>query len=152
MDYADTNFIVAAHFENPSRTAAVERFLRRATRPVVLGELTELECRNVFARLEQRAGGEAWQALADRLDRGYWRREPARWPALMGRGLALLDRYAHRLSVGTLDVLHLAAALEAGCTGFLSFDSQSNARVLAASLRLRVWPELTPAEKGRVLR
>ncbi|MFN0069664.1 MAG: hypothetical protein ACKVYV_18760 [Limisphaerales bacterium] len=28
----------------------------------------------------------------------------------------------------------------------------SNEEFLAATLRLRVWPELTPAEKGRVLR
>jgi len=35
---------------------------------------------------------------------------------------------------------------------FLSFDSDSNARVLAASCRLKIYPELTAQEKGRVIR
>ena len=51
-----------------------------------------------------------------------------------------------------MDTLHVAAALVGGCPRFLSFDSNSNARVLAASARLTVWPELTAEEKVRVIR
>jgi hypothetical protein len=35
---------------------------------------------------------------------------------------------------------------------FLSFDTNSNARVLAASARLKVFPRLGPAEEARVVR
>jgi hypothetical protein len=56
-----------------------------------------------------------------------------------------------KLKAGTLDTLHVAHALHLGCTRFLSFDNDSNARILAASCRLKVFPELTPTEKGRVM-
>jgi len=152
MDYADTNFVVAVFFHNPARTPAVERRLRRQADPVVVGELAEFECRNVFARLERSAHGEAWRGFSERLDRGEWRRQPLSWPGVSVRAERLVDQFAARLSVGSLDVLHVAAALEAGCRCFLSFDSASHARVLAASARLAVWPELTPAERGDVIR
>ena len=38
------------------------------------------------------------------------------------------------------------------CTRFLSFDSASNACVLSASCRLKVFPDLTPHEKSRIVR
>ena len=152
MDYADANFLVAVHFEVPGHTDLVERYLRRSTRPIVVGELAELECRNVFARLEGRAGGEAWQALVARLDSGGWRREPVIWESVVAKTRELIDRNAPRFSVGSLDTMHVAAAVAAGCSTFLSFHSQSNARVLAASARLKVWPELSGSEKGRLLR
>ncbi len=149
MDYADTNFLVAAHFEVPGHTDVVERYLRRSTRPFVVGELAELECRSVFARKEHRADGEAWRALTARLDAGDWHREPVSWERVMAKARELIDRHSPRIQVGSLDTLHVAAALVAGCSTFLSFDVQSNARVLAASTRLKVWPELSAAEKGR---
>lgn len=152
MDYADTNFLVAAYFEVAGYTEVVERYLRRSSRPLVVGELAELECRSVFARKEQRADGEAWLALTARLDSGGWRREPILWERVATKSRELIDRHSPRLVVGSFDTLHVAAALVAGCSTFLSFDVQSNARVLAASARLKVWPELSAAEKGRVLR
>jgi len=53
------------------------------------------------------------------------------------------------LNCGTLDTLHVALAQLAGCTWFLSFDTNSNARMLAASARLKVYPELTTARKSQ---
>jgi len=152
MDYADTNFLVAVFFENATRTPVVERHLRRLKGPLMVGELAEFECKNVFSRLERRPNGEAWRGLKARLDRGEWRRQPIEWPGLVARAVELVDRFASRLSIGSFDTLHIAAAMEAGCARFLSFDTASNARVLAASARLDVWPELSAAEKGRVAR
>lgn len=64
----------------------------------------------------------------------------------------LIDRFGAKLGAGTLDTLHIAQALLSGCTRFLSFDTNSNARVLAVSCGLQVFPELSTAEKGRVAR
>ena len=152
MHYADANFLVAAFFENASRTPAVERYLRSLSVPLVVGELAELECRIVFSRVEKRREGEAWRGLKARLDRGEWRGEPVIWDRVSARTRELTDRFSHHLAIGSFDTLHVAAALEAGCTRFLSFDAASNARVLAVSARLAVWPGLSPAEKARVVR
>ncbi len=152
MDYADTNFLVAVFFENARRTPAVERHLRSLSTPLVVGELAELECRIVFTRVEKQRDGEAWRGLKARIDRGEWRGEPVDWNRVSARTRDLTDRFSHRLALGSSDTLHIAAALEAGCARFLSFDAASNARVLAASARLAVWPELSPEEKSRVVR
>ncbi|HRI13550.1 MAG TPA: type II toxin-antitoxin system VapC family toxin [Verrucomicrobiota bacterium] len=152
MQYADTNVIVAAYFETGGHTTTVERYLRKLRQPLVVGELAELECRSVFARKERQADSEVWQNLVARLDRGDWRREPVVWERLATQAKALSDRFAARLSYGSFDGLHVAAALVAGCSDFLSFDTNSNARVLAASARLKVWPELSPDERTRVVR
>lgn len=152
MDYADTNFLVAVFFENARRTPAVERHLRMSSEPLVVGELAEFECQIAFSRAEKRPLGEAWQGLRDRLEREEWRSAPVDWNRVVAKARELTDRFSHLLKLGSFDTLHIAAALEAGCTRFLSFDSNSNARVLAASARLKVWPELSAEEKARVIR
>lgn len=152
MHYADTNLIVATHLHVPEFSPVADRYLRRLGQPVVLGELAELEARGVFIRREGRSDGEGWQRLQSRLDRGEWRREPVAWERLAVKTRELQDKFSARLHVGSFDLLHVAAALSAGCSGFLSFDTNSNARVLAASARLKVWPELSPEEKARVVR
>ena len=152
MDYADTNFLVAVFFENARRTPAVERHLRMSSEPLVVGELTELECRIAFSRAEKRPQGGAWQGLKARLEREEWRSVPLNWSRVAAKAQELTDRFSHLLAIGSFDTLHIAAALEAGCTRFLSFDSNSNARVLAASARLKVWPELSAKEKACVIR
>lgn len=65
--------------------------------------------------------------------------------------LELIERFGARLNAGTLDTLHVALAQLSGCTWFLSFDTNSNARVLAASARPKVFPSLLPAEKAKVV-
>lgn len=152
MHYADTNFIVATHLNVPGFSPIADRHLRRLNQPVVLGELAELEARGVFIRREARSQGEGWLRLQARLDQGNWRREPLAWECLAAKAGELQDRFSEKLYVGSFDVLHVAAALVAGCSGFLSFDAASNARVLAASARLAVWPGLSPEEKSRVVR
>ena len=62
------------------------------------------------------------------------------------------ELFGTKLKAGTLDTLHVAHALHSGCTRFLSFDSDSNARVLAVSCRLGVYPELSAQEKARLVK
>lgn len=151
MDYADTNFVVGLHFRS-ANSGLAEKFMRRHSLPVVVGELTELECRGVFARLTGKRDSEAWERLQARFDGERWLRQPVVWELVAAKAVALLDRFAPRLTVGSMDTMHVAAALAGDCTRFLSFDAASNARVLAVSARLAVWPGLSPAEKARVVR
>ena len=54
------------------------------------------------------------------------------------RGEVLSARYAAAFGTRTLDILHVAAALEAGCKEFVSFDERQ--RKVAAKMRLAVIP------------
>ena len=152
MIYADTNFLSATFFDEDERHPQVERFLRHNSRPVVVGELAELEAENIFARLTGHPDSPPWRDLQSCLEAGEWRREPVNWPAVRVQARELFHRYSHRASLGTLDLLHLAAARWAGCQGFASFDTGSSARALAAALRFEVFPELTARDRDLLTR
>lgn len=147
MIYCDTNFLQAAFFDQTERTSLVERFLRRNSQPLLVGELAELEAENVFARMSKQSESLQWVRLQQRLDSGEWRREPANWTAVRTRARELFRRYSHRGTLGTFDIFHLAAAQLAGCRVFASFDTGSSARALAAALRLETFPDLTARDR-----
>jgi hypothetical protein len=71
---------------------------------------------------------------------------------MVGMANDLNRRYAPRSNVGTLDLLHIAAARQFGCQWFLTFDKASGCRAVAHSCGMKVFPELTPAERSGVRR
>lgn len=152
MNYLDANFATALGFNVQGQTALAERFVRRNSRPYVLSELAELECHRAFAIRTGRPDSENWNRLQKFVSNGTWKREPLLWNELSDKARHLISRYGSKLKAGTLDTLHIAQALLSGCTWFLSFDTHSNARVLAAACRLKVFPELSALERGRAVR
>ena len=67
------------------------------------------------------------------------------------RAAGLLRNFCPRWKkLRSLDAMHVAAAVELGCKTFLSFDTASFQRVLAATQKLVVWPPLTEDEKARL--
>jgi predicted nucleic acid-binding protein len=150
VNYLDANFVAALHFNIPGQTPVAERFVRKNSLPFVLSELAELECRRAFIMRTSATRSENWSRLQSLVLSGAWRRVPLDWRTVLERSHELVDRFGPKLKAGTLDTLHVGHALVTGCTRFLSFDSNSLARVLAASCRLKVFPDLTPHEKGRM--
>ena len=59
----------------------------------------------------------------------------------------LFRRFAPRSNVGTLDMLHIAAARRFGCQWFLSFDSASGCRAVAHACGLKPFPELSAEDR-----
>ena len=151
MNYLDTNFIAALHFNIQNHTPTAERYVRKTTLPFVVSGLAELEARRMFIHQTKHLRSEQWQNFARRLDGGGWLRYPVGWDAATRRTVELVERFGVHLNAGTLDTMHVALAQLSGCTWFLSFDTNSNARTLAASARLKVYPPLTATEKGRVV-
>jgi predicted nucleic acid-binding protein len=152
MNYLDSNFAAALHFNIQGQTEAAVRFVRKNSALFVFSELAELECRRAFLLRTGKTNSESWSRLQSLIVDGTWQREPIDWRPLLAKSTQLIDRFGAKLKAGTLDTLHVAHALHCGCTRFLSFDSESNARVLAASCRLKVYPDLTVQEKGRIVR
>ena len=152
MNSLDANFAAALHFNIREQTPLAEKFVRKNSAPFIFSELAELECQRAFLLQTGKPNSEMWIRLQSLVATGVWRREAVEWKSLLERARQLTDRFGMKLKAGTLDTLHVAQALQSGCTRFLSFDSHSNARVLAASCRLKVYPDLTVQEKGRVVR
>jgi predicted nucleic acid-binding protein len=152
VNYLDANFVAALHFDIPLQTPLAEKFVRRASAPFVFSELAEVECRRAFLLRAGTRHSENWARLQAIVAAGVWRRVPVEWDPLSAKAHELIDRFGLALKAGTLDTLHVALALLSGCTRFLSFDNDANARALAASCRLKVYPELTAEERGRLVR
>lgn len=72
------------------------------------------------------------------------------WDAITAKADDLIRLYSHKARLGTMDMLILASARKAEATHFLSFDTNSNLRALAAHLKLKVFPELTAGDKRRI--
>jgi predicted nucleic acid-binding protein len=151
MNYLDANFVAALHFNIRGQTELAAKFLRKNSAPFILSELAELECRRAFILRAGKANSDNWRRLQALIVGGAWQREPVEWKPLSQKCEQLIDRFGVKLKAGTLDTLHVSHALHLGCTRFLSFDSDSNARVLAASCRLKVYPDLTAHERSRVI-
>ena len=152
MNYLDPNFATALHFNIRTQTDVAERYVRKSPLPFIFSELAELECRRAFISRTQKADSENWMRLQSLLAEGIWQRESLPVKTVFQKAAGIIDQYGSKIRSGTLDTLHVAHALISGCTWFLSFDSQSNARVLATVCRLRVFPELSAEEKRRVSR
>ena len=152
MNYLDANFATALHFNVRGQTELAEKFVRKNSLPFMFSQLAELECQRAFTLRTGKSNSENWTRLQSLVASGAWQREPLEWETVSEKCRQLIDRFGVKLKTGTLDTLHVAHALHSGCTRFLSFDSDSNARVLAVSCRLKVYPELSSQEKTRVVK
>ena len=71
--------------------------------------------------------------------------------AVARRAAGLLRHYCPRWKkLRSLDALHVAIAIDGNFKTFVSFDTGSFQRVLAATQKLQVWPPLTDEEKARL--
>lgn len=150
MNYLDANFIAALHFNIAGQTETAERYVRKTRLPFLISGLAELEAHRAFVRRTGHTRSEPWQVFIEKLNSGAWARYPVAWDPAANRTVELIEKFGASLNAGTLDTLHVALAQLSGCTWFLSFDSHSNARILAAAARLHVYPPLLPAEKAKI--
>lgn len=109
---------------------------------LVVSEAVTTEARCNLWRLGDRAG-----ALDSDLRSGLFTDCKLTFAQMSAMAEPLFRRYAPRCNVGTLDLLHIAAAKRFGCRWFLSFDINSGCRAVAQAEKLRVFPELTPDDR-----
>ena len=149
--FVDTNWLVATYFENQDakRTEMVERLLSRIDAPCFLSKPVLLESEALFAHLSRQPASDQWQKLQADIGTSLQIADIS-WDVLEAGTLTLIRRFAHRARIAIPDLMIVAAALKAEATHFLSFDTNSNLRALAAVLKLKVFPELTVDDKRRV--
>jgi predicted nucleic acid-binding protein len=142
---ADSSMVLRLYLRD-LHNKSIQEFLAKDAKVVSISALARVEVLNVLLR--QR--GRAEQFLAD-LDEGLrLRLEPVDWPRVFQQSESLARRFSLTLCPGGHDFVLVAAAVIMGGTCFLSFDSHSRQRPLAAAAGLRVWPPLRKEEKGLV--
>ncbi len=140
---ADSSLVVRLYIPG-SQSAPIERFFADGIKVISVSELARVEVLNVLLRQE----GLAEQFLADLRAKTKVRLETVDWPDAFQQAESLARRYAKALRPGGHDLMLVAAAMAMGATWFLSFDSLSRQRPLAAAAGLMVWPPLDKEEKG----
>jgi predicted nucleic acid-binding protein len=80
----------------------------------------------------------AMAALDDDIEQGRYVQADLLWRAALNRAAELSREYSRTLGTRSLDVLHVASALELGLKTFISFDSRQQSLVRAVGLKLFV--------------
>lgn len=81
------------------------------------------------------AGRDAWASLEEDFTEGRCRPADLLWRAALNTAAKLSRQYSSRFGTRTLDVLHVACALELRCRKFLTFDLRQRRLALAAGLK-----------------
>jgi predicted nucleic acid-binding protein len=140
--FADANWLVSAYHETRD-SAAVRDWARRGQSTVVISAAVLAECQCNLWRL-----GNQWPVLEQDVRTGLWIDCGQTFEALAFLARDLFRRFAPRCNVGTLDLLHIAAARHFGCRWFLSFDTNSGCRAVAHQCRLRLFPPLQDHDRA----
>ena len=143
MTYVDTALFVKALVLETDSEAAI-RILDEIGEPFAYSHLHELEIPNAI-RLKRFRGEitKAQETAAIRIflsdvDAGRFERISYDLAAVFIRAENLSGKYSGEVGSRSLDLWHVAAALESGCTAFVSYDARQ--RKVAERCGLKVLP------------
>ena len=145
---ADSSFVVRL-YDPPTdqfQNEAICRFLENGEKTLTVSELCRIEVLNVLLRNFLTEGVEEFER--DLKEGVRVRLEVLDWADAFKLADSLVRRFSRALKPGGHDLMLVAAAVSSGASCFLSFDRNSNQRVLAAAAGLKVWPALDKDEKG----
>ena len=151
MIYADTSFIASAYGMD-ANTAEARQFIEANQPRLPLGFLHWPELAKSFWTSHPENAEKLWDWV--KLDlAGGTKLYPLELEADLAarRAAGLLIHYCPRWKkLRSLDALHVATAVTGGFKTFVSFDTNSFQRTLAATQKLKVWPPLNDEEKARL--
>ena len=146
--YIDTGVLLKAYVLEPDSPAAI-KWIETAGPALAYSHLHELELPNAL-QLKRFRGELTSRQLAGALalidsDRAEGRltRPTYSLERVFSRATSLAARHSAKLGARSLDLLHLAVALESGCTTFISLDRRQ--RLVAVAEGLAVKPTRMPA-------
>jgi len=148
MIYADTSFLASAYGLD-ANSAAARRFIEANAPRLPLVFLHWPELAKSFWTSHPESAEKLWDWVKEDLSGGK-KIYPLELEAdLVGwRAAGLMINFCPRWKrLRSLDALHVAAAVTGNFKIFVSFDTRSYQRVLAAAQKLKVWPPLTAEEQ-----
>jgi len=140
--YADSSFLVSLHRADASHDAATS-FLERTALSLAFTPLHRIEVRNALRNAA--ASGAmtapecrlAFRQIEDDLREGLLIHTPLDWADVFRRADDLSEKHAATDGQRTIDLLHVALALECGAKTFLSFDTRQRKLAKAAGLKMK---------------
>ena len=141
--YPDSSFLVSL-VSADARSSEARAFMEHSGSPLLFTPLHRIEVRNALRNADARGALNdqdlrvALQRLEDDLRDGFLVHQPLAWGDVLRRADSLSEKHAAIDGQRTIDLLHVAAALECGARLFLSFDQRQ--RKLAKAVGLKVKP------------
>lgn len=140
--YADSSFLVSLHRAD-TRHDAAHAFMAKAAFTLAFTPLHRVEVRNALRNVT--ANGEmtaadcrqAFRQIAEDLRDGLLMHAPVEWTNVFRRADELSEKHAAKEGQRTIDLLHVALALEYGAKTFLSFDARQRKLAKAAGLKVK---------------
>lgn len=138
--YFDTSYLVALYVPNDHTAAALRFRVGEHEQPMLFSPLHRLELRTtvrqcVFAGLlKESEGRRILRHIEEDLDDGTLLHEPLDWIESLRRAEAVAQRRAWKMACRSLDLWHVAAALEIEAETFVTFDKDQLALAKAEGL------------------
>jgi predicted nucleic acid-binding protein len=127
--YADSSLLLKLYHQEPESLRAIAT-AQSCPHALPLTALHRLEITSSLRRLfgmGRMTATEAARALRlwrNDIRSGIYKTDSSSWQPVFARALRLSQRHSPSLLLRSLDLLHLAAALELGCDTLLSFDDR----------------------------
>jgi predicted nucleic acid-binding protein len=140
--YADSSFLVSLYRKDDNRDAA-KNFIARTRLVVSFSPLNRIELRNAlrnaqsFRQITEEDRRAAFRQIENDFDAGLLAHVAVDWTNVLRRADELSEEQAGREGQRTIDLLHVAIALESGAKMFLSFDNRQRKLAQAAGLRVK---------------
>ncbi len=140
--YPDSSFLVSLHHADKHGPTA-RSFLAKRRFPLIFTPLHRIEVRNALRNVTTRGDMTsselrlAFQQLDEDLRDGILVHAPVEWTNVFRRADELSETHAIREGQRTIDLLHVAIALEAKARIFLSFDNRQRKLAKAAGLEVK---------------
>lgn len=140
--YADSSFLVSLYRKDENQNAAND-FMARNRPVLAFSPLNRIELRNSlqnaqsFGQITEQDRRAAFRQIDGDLSEGVFAHLPVEWTNVFRRADELSEKYAGREGQRTIDLLHVAIALECGAKTFLSFDTRQRKLAQAAGLKVK---------------
>jgi predicted nucleic acid-binding protein len=150
VTYADTSLIVPLYVPEPLSTNA-QKIVTTLSRALPFNQLHQLETRNAIRRkiaAKQATVTQVRNYLANLeadIDAGIWISVPTDWDKVYAEAEQLGARFTAKLNTRSLDILHVALAISAGYTSFVTCDGNQAKLAKAAGLSCTLVREQTPS-------
>jgi predicted nucleic acid-binding protein len=129
--YPDSSFLVSLFCLDANSPAAVAYMSRRGGQ-LAFTPLHRIEARNAIRNaaargaLSEQDRRDAFRRIENDLDARFLVPTPLAWTDVLRRADELSERHREKNGQRTLDLLHVASAMEIGSTVFLSFDKRQS--------------------------
>ena len=140
--YADSSFIISLLRKDANHEAAM-RYIAQSDETLAFNPLQRVELRNALrnaqalGQLTESERRLAFRQIEQDLQAGLLIHTPVKWSDVFRLADELSDKHAARDGQRTIDLLHVALAIECGAKTFLSFDHRQRRLAKAASLTVK---------------